>query len=306
MLFTTTNQIRLLKEKPFTTEKEMQTFCESNLELLLNLKFVATEFVVAPFRFDSVAYDANANSFVIIEYKNTEKFSVIDQGYSYIATLSSHKADFVLKYNQVYGVSKGIGDFDWSQVRVIFIAPKYTAYQIGSIQFKNLPMELWRIKRFEGNILEFERIESTGTATVEPFVPGGSGPNDTPPHPEVIVYTEEDRLKDGSEEIQELYQQVKERIKSLDDGITLKDTKLYIGFMYHNHNLIDVKLQKNSLVIWLNAPYGIYDDPSGVIKDVTHTGHHGNGDCQIKLENSRHLGTLEDLFMQHFIHAQEG
>ena len=54
MLFTTTNRIRLLKEKPFVSEKEMQTFCEHNLELLLNLTFFATEFVVAPSRFSFV------------------------------------------------------------------------------------------------------------------------------------------------------------------------------------------------------------------------------------------------------------
>lgn len=302
MLFTTGDKLKLLKEKPFTTEKEMQSFCENNLELLLNLKFVATEFVVAQFRFDSVAYDANANAFVIIEYKNTEKFSVIDQGYSYIATLSSHKADFVLKYNQVFGVSKGINDFDWTQVRVIFVAPKYTTYQIGSIQFKNLPMELWRIKRYEEDILEFERIESTGTATVEPFVPSTETGDKTPP---VIVYAEEDRLKDGTEETKELYYQVRDFIMSLGDEISLKATKLYIGFLYHNHNLVDIKLQKNSLIIWLNAPYGVYEDPLKLIKDVTHIGHHGNGDCQIKLENNQNIGALEDLLRVHFQHIQE-
>lgn len=282
-------------------------FCENNLEMLLNLKFMASEFVVAPFRFDSVAYDSNTNTFVIIEYKNTEKFSVIDQGYSYIATLSSHKADFVLKYNQVFSVSKGIGDFDWTQVRVIFVAPKYTTYQIGSIQFKNLPMELWRIKRYEGDIIEFNRIESIGTATVEPFIPCGGSNKELPENPpEVVVYTEDDRLTDGSDEVQDLYQQIKERILSIDDSLVIKATKLYIGFLFHNHNLIDIKLQKNSLIIWLNAPYGIYDDPLSLIKDVTHIGHHGNGDCQIKIENDKHLGALEDLFMQHYIHINEG
>ncbi|MEG2543049.1 MAG: hypothetical protein RSA64_07390, partial [Christensenellaceae bacterium] len=44
---------------------------------------------------------------------------------------------------------KGLTDFDWTQVRVLFVAPRYTQYQLGSIRFNDLPMELWKIKRFE-------------------------------------------------------------------------------------------------------------------------------------------------------------
>ena len=310
MLYAMNNGVSAIRERPFVTEKEMQTFCEKNIEKLLNLHFVATEFSVSTFRFDTLAYNESTNSFVIIEYKNTQKFSVIDQGYSYIAAMQSHKADFVLKYDQVFSASKGTNDFDWTQVRVIFIAPQYTTYQIGSIQFKNLPMELWRIKRYENNLLEFIHIEpAENSASISGFVPNaiigngggtvveGEQPTDVG---EVVVYSEEDRMEDGSEEMQELYKEIREMIKSLDSEISIKPTKLYIGFLFQNHNLIDVKLQKRSLIMWLNAPYGIYDDPYNLIKDVTHIGHHGNGNCQIRIENRNHLGALNDLLNLHY------
>ena len=107
MIFLNTEQMKELREIGFPTEKAMQTFCEKHLYELLGLRFIATEFVVAQFRFDSIAYDETTKSFVIIEYKNDQNFSVIDQGYSYISTALSHKADFVLKYNQVFTASKG-------------------------------------------------------------------------------------------------------------------------------------------------------------------------------------------------------
>ena len=305
MIYQTNAQIKVLNEIGFSTEKEMQKFCETNLDMLLGLTFVTTEFKVAQFRFDSVAYNPATKAFIIIEYKNTSNFSVIDQGYSYIATLLNHKADFVLKYNQVFHVSKGLDDFDWTQVRVLFVAPSYTTYQLNSINFNDLPMELWRIKRYELGIVQFEQIKPTSTSAsisgyVSPSIPGSpSAPViDTPP--EVIVYTEDNRLADGSDATREYYMELRDYILSLDDSIELKATKLYVGFLFNNHNLVDIKLQKNSIIVWLNTRYGVLDDPRGIITDVTHTGHHGNGDCQIKIADKSHMGYIKDLIQAHY------
>lgn len=305
MIYQTNAQIKVLNEIGFSTEKEMQKFCETNLDMLLGLTFVTTEFKVAQFRFDSVAYNPATKAFIIIEYKNTSNFSVIDQGYSYIATLLNHKADFVLKYNQVFHVSKGLDDFDWTQVRVLFVAPSYTTYQLNSINFNDLPMELWRIKRYELGIVQFEQIKPTSTSAsisgyVSPSIPGSSSAPviDTPP--EVIVYTEDNRLADGSDATREYYMELRDYILSLDDCIELKATKLYVGFLFNNHNLVDIKLQKNSIIVWLNTRYGVLDDPRGIITDVTHTGHHGNGDCQIKIVDKSHMGYIKDLIQAHY------
>lgn len=310
MLYRAGTQIAELREIGFPTEKAMQKFCEKNMETLLGLRFVASEFGVAQFRFDSVAYNATTNAFVIIEYKNDRNFSVVDQGYSYIATLLNHKADFVLKYNQVFNVSKGLGDFDWTQVRVYFVAPQYTKYQLNSINFSDLPMELWKIKRYEQDIIQFEQIKPTSTgASITGYVtpphgtvtPDPVGGGETPPTPtEVIVYTEDDRLKDGTDASRELYMELREYIMSLDDDISMKPTKLYVGFQLNNHNLVDIKLQKNSIVLWLNTLFGTLDDPRGLITDVTHIGHHGNGDCQIKIKDNQHMGYIKDLILAHY------
>lgn len=307
MILRASPQVRRLNEVNFSTENELQMFCENNLDLLLGLTFVAREFKVAQFRFDSVAYNPESNAFVIIEYKNDRNHSIIDQGYSYISTLLNHKADFVLKYNQVFHTSKGLDDFDWTQVRVLFIAPRYTIYQINSINFGDLPMELWRIKRYEDDIVQFEQIKPTSTAAsisgyVSTNIIGNNvnsrGSNEIAN--EVIVYTEDDRLADGSDSTRELYIELRDYILSLDDSIVLKATKLYMGFLLNNHNLVDIKLQKSSINVWLNTQYGTIDDPRGIITDVTHVGHHGNGDCQIKVTSNSHMGYIKDIIRLHY------
>lgn len=305
MIYQTHGQIKALNETGFSTEREMQKFCETNLDMLLGLTFVATEFKVAQFRFDSIAYNPATKAFIILEYKNCSNFSVIDQGYSYIATLLNHKANFVLKYNQVFHVSKGLEDFDWTQVRVLFVAPRYTTYQLNSINFNDLPMELWRIKRYEQGIVQFEQLKPTSTSAsisgyVPPSIPGGPSAPGIDPPPEVIVYTEDDRLADGSDATREYYMELRDYILSLDDRIEFKATKLYMGFLFNNHNLVDIKLQKSNIIVWLNTHYGVLDDPHGIITDVSHIGHHGNGDCQIKVIDNSHIGYIKDLIQAHY------
>ncbi|MCR1930272.1 hypothetical protein [Enterococcus gallinarum] len=95
-------KMKEIKEEVFAKEKQLQELIEENLESLFNLDFVASEFTVGNFRLDTVAYDSDTKSFVIIEYKKGKRYSVIDQGYAYLNTLLAHKGDFVLKYNEYY------------------------------------------------------------------------------------------------------------------------------------------------------------------------------------------------------------
>lgn len=70
----TTNQARLtpLNEVPFKLEKEIQNLFEKNLEVLTSLKLIRSEFIIKQFRIDTLAFDPESKSFVIIEYKRKQ------------------------------------------------------------------------------------------------------------------------------------------------------------------------------------------------------------------------------------------
>ena len=89
-----------VREKEFKLEKDIQFFVEKNMEELLGLEFITTEFAINNFRIDSLAYDRENNAFMIIEYKRGRNESLIDQGYTYLNILFDRKADFILKYNE--------------------------------------------------------------------------------------------------------------------------------------------------------------------------------------------------------------
>ncbi len=288
--------IHEVKEKPFNSEKELQTLCENNLNKFINLEFVDTEFSVSDFRLDTVAFDKEVSAFVIIEYKNQRNISVIDQGYTYLSTMFNHKADFVLRYNIKFQENKDLNDFDWSQSRVIFISPHFTKYQINSINFKDLPIELWKIKRYQNNTVSFEQIVSANSdESIKSIAPILDMDIKQEVSKETKTYSEKELMDVADDNIIDIYNELRDYILSLDDNITLKPTKVYIGFNRGRKSVVSIKLQRKSLILWINTNPNELDDPKKIIKDVTKIGHHGNGNSQINISSSENIGYIEDL-----------
>ena len=118
-----------IEERKFKLEKELQELTEKNIENIFGLQFVRSEFSLNNFRIDSLAFDNESRSFVIIEYKRNKNFSVIDQGYAYLSLMLNNKADFILEYNECCKETLKRNDVDWSQSKIIFISQSFTSYQ---------------------------------------------------------------------------------------------------------------------------------------------------------------------------------
>ena len=160
-LYHFTNQkLSIIKEDYFKLEKDIQTVTEKNLEYVFGLKFIKSELTLHNLRFDTLAFDNDSKSFVIIEYKRDKNFSVIDQGYAYLSLVLNNKADFILEYNENTNMSIKKDDVDWSQSRVIFISPSFSKYQQQAINFRDLPIELWEITRYQNDLIQYSRLKS--------------------------------------------------------------------------------------------------------------------------------------------------
>ena len=151
--------IKEIREEQFKLERELQNICDKNLKVLLGLQFIKSEFIIENYRFDTLAYDEENKSFVIIEYKRGQNYSVIDQGYAYLATMLNNKAEFILEYNEKFNKNLKRNEIDWSQSKIIFITQNFTKFQKDTINFKDLPIELYEIKNFNKNILSFNEVK---------------------------------------------------------------------------------------------------------------------------------------------------
>ncbi|MGG7177439.1 DUF5655 domain-containing protein [Clostridium paraputrificum] len=209
----------------------------------------------------------------------------------------NNKADFILEYNESCNSTLKRDDVDWSQSRVIFVSPVFNNYQKESINFKDLPFELWEVKRFSNNTVYFNQIKSSKNSESIKTISTRSTEVDIV-NKEVKVYTEEQHLNNSSEEIIELYEKIKDFILSLDDTIEIKAKKLEIGFAYNKKIMIDIHLQKRALKMWLNCKIGTLDDPRAIARDVSNTGHWGNGDYEIHISNDDDIEYIFSLIKQ--------
>ena len=286
-----------IKEVPFSKEIELHKLCENNLEELFGLEFVKREVTLNNFRIDTLAFDNNTKSFIIIEYKNTRNFSVIDQGYAYLSLLVNNKAEFILEYNENCNKTLKRDDIDWSQSRVIFVSPEFNNYQKESINFRDLPFELWEVKKFSNNTVSFNPIKVSRNAesikTIETTSEVVKSVNK-----EIKVYKEDNLLNNTPEELKEIYNEIKEYILALDGNINIKCTSVYIGFRLNNKNIVDIYPMKKQIKIWFNCKWGSINDYKKIARDVSNIGHWGNGDYEVILTDKDDFDYLFDLIKQ--------
>lgn len=294
-LFKIEKDLKYIKEKPFKLEKEIQDLTENNLNTILGLDFVKSEFALNNFRIDTLAFDKEANAFVIIEYKRDKNFSVIDQGYAYLSLMLNNKADFILEFNENLDKTLKRTDVDWSQSRVLFVSPAFTNYQREAINFKDLPIELWEVKRFENNTVSFEQIQKAGAQESIKTISKTDNTIDNVAK-EIKVYTEQEHLDNASEEIKELYEKLKNGILNL-DNLEVKPKKKYIAFV-SGRNVIDIHPQRKALKMWINMNKGELDDTKNLTRDVSTTGHWGNGEYELQINSDDNLEYILSLVKQ--------
>lgn len=267
------DQLEQIEKDSFKLEKDIQSLVESNFDTLFNLEFVSTEFIIGEFRLDSLCYDNDTNSFVIVEYKKGSSYSVIDQGYSYLSVMLNNKSDFILEYIEQTGKNLKKNDVDWSQSRIIFISPSFNSYQKNSVNFQDVPFELWEIKKFSNEIIGLNQFQSSSKESIQKVSTGKNTVINSVSR-EVQVYSEEDTLKNKnvSEEVSQLYYLLRDKVISWDDVI-INPKKNYISFKKDRSPFVYLNFRKkyirvHILIQWKDSknpqpPFKL-DDPKGM------------------------------------------
>lgn len=295
---TKSNELFELIEEPFRLEKEIQTLFEQNLSEFIGLEFIKSEFTIKSNRIDTLAYDAESNAFVIIEYKRERNYSVVDQGVSYLNLMLDYKADFVLEYNESQNKNLKRQDVDWSQSRILFVSPSFTDFQKQSTNFKDIGIELWEIKRYQDGIISINPLQKAKSAPSIKQVQRVESEEIQKITKEIQQYDEEYHLADKSDDIKELYEQFRDSILNLASDLETNPKKLYIGFKKQKRNIVYIEIQKKVLRITLNAKIGQLDDSKGLCRDVSNIGHWGVGDYQTDVSDTENLEYILSLIKQ--------
>jgi len=226
------NSLESINQVPFNFEKDIQKIVEENTINLFNLQFIASEVSVGNYRIDSLCFDNENNSFVIIEYKKGSSYSVIDQGYTYLQLLLNNKADFLLIYSDFVNKVTKPGDIDWSQSKIIFISQSFNSYQKDSVNFKGLPFELWEIAKYENNLFSLNQHQTSSTETIS-TITSNENEKIKSVSKEIIQYEETHHTKKYKKDLVENWNSFKS-LMLLEDNVNMKISKSYISFTQGN------------------------------------------------------------------------
>ena len=251
-----------IKLSCFKKEKDIQSITEKNLDVIFGLKFVRSEFQVGNFRLDTIGFDEETKSFAIIEYKKDRSFSITDQGFAYLALMLNNKADFVLRYNESIGSSSIKTDFDWSQSKIMFLSPSFTPYQVEALNFKDLPIELWKVHRYSNDTIRYEKIKAQ-RATASLNLISKKSKIIKKVSTEIRVFTEDTLLNEAEKEVREAYMLIKDIVYQVNPDVEEKVKKSMVCFYTRGRGLIWVKPTKKGIKIWLRKAK--YIDKSGQV-----------------------------------------
>lgn len=281
------NRVRLSE---FKLEKDLQRLIEENMGIIFNCQLIATEFSTGNIhsgRIDSLAISEDFNP-VIIEYKKVASSDLINQSLYYLHWIRDHKGDFQVAANKALG--KNI-EVDWSDIRVICIAPEYKKYDLHAVQVMGANIELWQYKLYENGILNIEEVykrTNTNSREFEEYneknpvmVEAGKKAAITRKN---AVYTIEEHFDNLDKSLVDLFNNVRDYITSLDSSIEELPKKNYIAYKT-SQNFACLQTYKKKLTLYLKLNPDEVKPMPLQCRDVRNIGHYGTGEFELIIKD---------------------
>jgi hypothetical protein len=208
-----------------TIEKSVQTFFEKNLESLLGVRFLASEFVTSNGRIDTLGLDENGSP-VILEYKRASNENVVNQGLFYLDWLMDHRKDFQWLVLEKLGKEDAEG-VDWSAPRLICIAGDFNRYDNHAVKQMQRNIELIRYRRFGVDLLMLDLLTAMSVkgAPVASGSPGESGGISSGGYKTISVVMEELDLA-----MIDRFEALRAALMALGDDVQETTLKFYVAF----------------------------------------------------------------------------
>ncbi len=261
-------------------ERSLQSRFEKNLEALLGVRFLASEYRITDGRMDTLGIDEN-DAPVIIEYKRSSNENVINQGLFYLNWLVDHKGDFELLVQRELDM-EAAQSIDWNGPRLICIANNFTKYDEHAVRQMNRNIDLIRYKEFPPDLLLLEQLTST-TAI------GGSGVSSSQVQSSsagAAAYraTVTDHLEGASSEMLDRYGLIRDYLLVCGDDVQEKTLDNYVAFRrIKNFACVQLRNQIGKVLVYLRVDPANIELEDGFMRDMRNKGHYGTGDLELNI-----------------------
>lgn len=293
------NKVNRIKPTDFKLEKDLQNLVEQNLESFFNCKFIASEFSTGNIhsgRIDTLALSEDNNP-VIIEYKKVASSDLINQSLFYLHWITDHKGDFQVAVNNALG---GNIEVDWSDIRVICIAPEFKRYDLHAVQVMGANIELWQYKIYENGIINIEEVYKRTEAAHTSVDNGAKNPVMVAAGKKAAetrrnaTYTIDEHIKKLNVNLTELLNDIREYIVDLDSSIEETPKKYYIAYKT-TQNFVCIETQRKKIVLYLKINSDELDKLPPQARDVSDIGHFGTGDLELTIKSRTDFEETKEL-----------
>lgn len=276
-----------------TVEKSVQILFEKNLEALLGVRFLATEYTTTHGgRIDTLGLDENGCP-VILEYKRASNENVINQGLFYLDWLMDHRKDFQWLVMEKLGKAAADG-VDWSAPRLICIAGDFNRYDDHAVKQIQRNIELIRYRRFGPELLMLDLVAATSTKGL--FVdtktsPGDGGASGGNKYKTIGTVMQE--LDPG---MQDRFEALRAFMMALGDDVQETTLRFYIAFKrIKNFACVEFRPSTGKILMFVKVDPSTVQLAPGFTRDVSNLGHFGTGDLEITLSKAEDLEKAKPL-----------
>lgn len=275
-----------LPGKAALVEKHLQALIESQMEVFLGVRFLASEYSTGKThkgRIDSLGLDENGCP-VIVEYKRHSNENVINQGLFYLDWLLDHQAEFRWLVMEKLG-KEHADKIEWGGTRLLCIAADYTKYDLHAVAQINRSIELVRYKLFGDDLLLLELVNAVTTNDIS------STSDDVLSKAKVEGKSHLEQMSSASPDILSLYEKITSFIHAQGDDVQEKQLKLYVAFKRLRNFVCATVIPKNDAQIrlWLKLDPTTVQLEEGFSRDVRTIGHWGTGDLELVVRNQADL-----------------
>ncbi|MGY1435392.1 DUF5655 domain-containing protein [Streptomyces reniochalinae] len=273
-------------------ERELQSLIEANMEAMLGIRFLASEYRTGRRhrgRVDSLGLDESGTP-VIVEYKRSRDQNVINQALSYLVWLRDHHHEFERLVSDRFG-AEAAGAVDWSNPRVVCVAGEFTYHDTVAVEEIGRRIDLVSYRVFD-DVLTLRLIASVAGAGGSssrgkaPTVSSAAGP---------VVSVPQQRLEGAPAKVRELFGAVDERLL-LPEGAWIEPQQLYVVYRrLQKFASVRVLPRKEVVAVNLKLDPATVKLEEGFTRDVTEIGCHGIKGVEVSLRSRADLERAEEL-----------
>uniref|UniRef100_A0AAU1U218 Transporter n=1 Tax=Streptomyces sp. NBC_00119 TaxID=2975659 RepID=A0AAU1U218_9ACTN len=276
-----------------TLERQLQTLIERNMEAMLGIRFLASEYATGARhrgRIDSLGLDENGNP-VIVEYRRSTAKAVITQALSYLSWLRDHRYEFESLVKDRLG-DQAVGLVDWSNPRLVCVAGAFTPHDAHALEEIGRRIDLVTYRDFGGGLLALQLVASAA----------GSTPTFHVPTTAANVTSGGARVRS----VRQIYNESPESLKDLYadlDALLIASGEVQKEFQLHYiayrriRNVATVRFQPRShtLVLTLTVDPDTVELSDVFVRDVRGIGCLGTGPLEVRIRSQEDLARATSL-----------